>query len=58
MTSESSKLGQHLALGVGVAALGGAGVAALTGTGPIVVLICALVGGSALSGWVKARKKS
>jgi len=57
MAESESHLGEHLALAVGVAALGGA-VYELTGHAqPIDATIFALIAGGALSGWAKARRK-
>jgi hypothetical protein len=49
-------LGRTLALVVGVAALGGAGVVVAVGADKIVAVVLVLVGASALSGYVKARR--
>ena len=48
-------LGAKLALIVGIAALAGAGVIVATGGEKILAVILALVGGAALSGFLKAR---
>ncbi len=57
MAESESRLGEYLALAVGIAALGGA-VIELTGHAhPVDATIFALIAGGALSGWVKAKRK-
>jgi hypothetical protein len=48
--------GQYLALGVGVACLLGAAWAVFSGAGPVVATVLALIGASALAGWMRARR--
>jgi hypothetical protein len=50
------RFGQQLALGVGGGALAVAGFVVLSGGDRVVAVILALVGASALSGWVRARR--
>jgi hypothetical protein len=49
--------GQKISLGVGVAALGGAAAVAIGHGAPLGALFLALVGASALSGFVKSRRE-
>lgn len=53
-----AQFGKHLALAVGVGGLGGALYVALSGGAPVVATILVLIGGSALSGWNRARRKT
>jgi hypothetical protein len=46
--------GRHLALVVGIGLLGAAGYLAVTGGEAVVATILALIGASALAGWVKS----
>jgi hypothetical protein len=54
--SESSSLGKHLALAIGIAGLSGAGLVVALGGDRIFAVILVLVGASAFAGWAKARR--
>jgi ACR3 family arsenite efflux pump ArsB len=53
---ESTSFGRNLTLGVAIAMFGLAAYAAIVHAGPVVIVIPVLIGGSALGGWVKARR--
>jgi len=55
--AEHTSFGRYLALTVGLGALAGAAVTAATTSDRISVVILVLIGGSALAGWTKARKR-
>lgn len=57
MADAPSELGLAIALGVGVTALAGAVVVGVVLGSGFGGLILALVGASALSGWIKARSR-
>lgn len=54
---QAANFGSHLALVVGVGLMGGAAYVAIFGGEPVVATILLLIGASALSGWVRSRRK-
>ncbi len=57
MSDEGSGVGLWLALIVGLGLISTAVILAVTGGESVVVTILALVGASALGGWVRARRQ-
>jgi len=54
---QGSSVGSYLALVVGLGMLGGAAYVGLSGGETVLATIMVLIGASALSGWVRARRK-
>jgi hypothetical protein len=52
--SDAPGPGRHVALVIGIALFAGAGYFAVVGGEPVVATILALIGASALAGWVKS----
>ncbi len=57
MSDDDSNLGQWLALIVGIGLIGAAIVLGITGGDTVGVTILALIGASALGGYVRARRE-